>query len=107
MLGQVFDNLVDNAIKYAAAGRWMGVSVATDGSRARIEVSDRGEGVPTDERARIFDKFYRRKGTRLRGAGLGLAIVRRIVEDHRGTVDVTGATGQGTTFVVTLPKAFT
>lgn len=107
MLGQVLDNLVDNALKYAAAGRWIGVSVVADGSRVRVEVSDRGEGVPPDEWARIFDKFYRRKATRHRGAGLGLAIVRRIVEDHRGTVDVTSRTGHGTTLTVTLPKAST
>lgn len=61
--------------------------------------------MPPDERGPIFEKFYRRKGTRLRGAGLGLAIVRRIVEDHRGTVDVIGQVGQGSTFVVRVPRA--
>lgn len=105
MLGQVFDNLVDNALKYAKDGRWVGVTVASDGDTVRIEVADRGPGVPPDERGPIFEKFYRRKGTRLRGAGLGLAIVRRIVEDHRGTVDVIGQVGQGSTFVVRVPRA--
>lgn len=104
MLGHVFDNLVDNALKYAASGRWIGVSVVPDGSRVRVEVADRGAGVPQGEWSRIFERFYRRKGTRNRGAGLGLAIVRRIVEDHHGTVAVTSAPGRGTTFTVTLPR---
>lgn len=105
MMGQVVDNLLDNALKYAASGRWVGVTVSAEGGLARMAVADRGPGVPAEERSRVFEKFYRRKGMRHRGAGLGLAIVRRIVEDHRGTVTLTETPGGGSTVTVTLPLA--
>lgn len=105
MLVQVFDNLIDNALKYAGTGRWLGVTVTAQGAMARVEVTDRGEGIPEDEQARVFEKFYRRKGTRHRGAGLGLAIVRRIVEDHSGSVVLTSRPSRGTRVIVSLPLA--
>lgn len=103
MLVQVFDNLIDNALKYAASGRWIGVHLTARDRQAVIEVRDRGEGIPHEERERVFEKFYRRKGTRSRGTGLGLAIVRRIVADHRGTVGLSAQPGGGTVVTVTLP----
>jgi signal transduction histidine kinase len=103
MLGQVFDNLIDNVTKYAASGRWLGVSVIPGGRSVRIEVADHGEGVPAGDLSRVFEKFYRQKGTRHRGAGLGLAIVRRIVEDHRGTVRMSSMLGKGASVDVVLP----
>ncbi len=103
MLVQVFDNLVDNALNYAAAGGWLGVTVSATGGQVCIEVADRGEGIPADELPRLFEKFYRRKGTRHRGAGLGLAIVRRIVDDHQGSVRLTSEPGRGSRALVTLP----
>jgi signal transduction histidine kinase len=104
MMGHVFANLIDNAIKHAAAGRWLGVTVRPEGPVVHIEVADRGEGIPADEHSRVFDKFYRRRGTRHRGTGLGLAIVRRIVDDHKGAVNVSSVAGQGTSFDVALPS---
>jgi C4-dicarboxylate-specific signal transduction histidine kinase len=77
--------------------------VTAAGGQVHVEVADRGEGIPADELPRLFDKFYRRKGTRHRGAGLGLAIVRRIVEDHRGTVSLTSEPGRGSRAIVSLP----
>jgi signal transduction histidine kinase len=103
MLGQVFDNLIDNAAKYGASGRFLGVSVVAATRTVEISIVDRGEGIPEEERQRIFDKFYRGKGTRSRGAGLGLALVKRIVDAHRGTVRVTSTSATGTAVVVTLP----
>lgn len=103
MLSQVFSNLVDNAVKYAASGGWLGVQVTSSERQVVVEIADRGEGIPPEERARVFDKFYRRKGTRTRGAGLGLAIVRRIVEDHGGSVVLTGRPSGGSVVTVTLP----
>lgn len=103
MLRQVVDNLMDNALKYAASGGWIGVTVVVDGARVHVAVADRGNGIPEPERARVFERFYRRKGTRHRGAGLGLAIVRRIVEDHQGSVTLTSKDGRGTTVTATLP----
>jgi signal transduction histidine kinase len=104
MMVHVFENLIDNAIKHAAASKWLGVTVRQEARVVRIEVADHGDGIPSNERSRVFDKFYRRKGTRPRGAGLGLAIVRRIVEDHGGAVDVSSIPGQGTSFEVVLPS---
>jgi len=105
MLLHVLDNLVENAVTHAGDGRWLSVGVDTDGTRALVEVTDRGEGIPPEELPRVFEKFYRRKGTRQRGTGLGLAIVRRIVDDHGGRVELTSAVGRGTTARVQLPLA--
>ncbi|MDR1988669.1 MAG: HAMP domain-containing histidine kinase [Acidobacteriaceae bacterium] len=104
MLGQVFDNVIDNAAKYGASGRFLSVSVIAAGRTVEIAIVDHGEGIPADDLQRVFDKFYRGKGTRSRGAGLGLALVRRIVEGHQGTVRMT-STDRGTTVIVTLPTA--
>ena len=103
MLAHVFDNLVDNALKYAASGRTLGITVARGGRSIRIEVADRGDGIPAEDLPRVFDKFYRRKGTRQSGAGLGLAIVRQIVHDHGGVVRITSTPGEGTSVQVMLP----
>lgn len=103
MLTQVFDNLIDNAAKHAVSGKSLSVTVSHTERTAVIEFADQGEGIPAEDVARVFDKFYRRKGTKPRGAGLGLAIVRRIVEDHSGTVRMNSVTGHGTSVVVTLP----
>jgi signal transduction histidine kinase len=103
MLLHVFSNLIENAITHAGMGRWLGVSVTPSAQSAVIEVSDHGEGIPTEELPRLFEKFYRRKGTRQRGTGLGLAIVRRIVDDHGGRVDISSVVGEGTSVRVSLP----
>ncbi len=105
MLLHVVDNLVENAIAHAGAGKWLGLTVVPEGALVRIEVADRGEGIPPADLPRVFEKFYRRKGTRQRGTGLGLAIVRRIVEDHGGRVDMTSSVGAGTIVRVWLPSA--
>ncbi len=107
MLLHVFDNLVENALTYAGAGRWLGVTITAGAANAAVEVADRGEGIPADDLPRVFEKFYRRKGTRQRGTGLGLAIVRRIVEDHGGRVTMTSVVGRGTSVLVSLPIART
>jgi signal transduction histidine kinase len=70
-----------------------------------IEVADTGPGIPPEELRRIFDTFYRGKGTRSRGSGLGLAIVRRIVADHDGNVSVVSRLGEGTTVTILLPAS--
>lgn len=104
MLAQVFDNLIDNAAKHAASGKFLGLDVTIADRQVTIAVSDRGDGIPPDDLTLVFDKFYRRKGTRPRGAGLGLAIVRRIVEDHGGTVRMHSVPGEGTSVLVTFPS---
>jgi two-component system phosphate regulon sensor histidine kinase PhoR len=104
MLLHVLDNLIDNAAKHGGAGRRLTVSAGLDAStRIRIDVADAGQGIPAAELSRIFDQFYRGKGIRTRGSGLGLALVQRIVTDHAGTVSVASHVGAGTTVTVMLP----
>jgi signal transduction histidine kinase len=103
MMVHVFDNIIDNAAKYAPSGRWLGVRVFSNERTVHIEIADRGDGIPSDDLSRVFEKFYRRKGAKQRGAGLGLAIVRRIVEDHQGKVTISSDVGKGTIVDVALP----
>jgi signal transduction histidine kinase len=104
---QVLVNLVENAIKYSPDGGEVMVTLTEEsGSRARIEVSDRGLGVPQAERERIFAKFYRldpglRRG--VGGTGLGLYISRELVERMHGSLWAEPRPGGGSTFVVELP----
>lgn len=107
-LRRVFQNLVGNAIKYGADGRWIGIRGSAAGGRVEISVTDRGIGIPAAEQAKVFDPFYRAPGVvaaQIQGAGLGLSLVKRIVEAHAGQVTLESAPGQGSTFTVTLPAA--
>ena len=104
----VFQNLLGNAIKYGAQGRWVGVSARKTGNHVRVTVADRGIGIPAAEQARIFEPFYRATdavAAQIQGAGLGLSLVQRIVEAHGGQVSVKSAPGQGSEFTVQLPAA--
>ena len=103
---QVLVNLVDNAVKYGDGRR---VVVAVDGSTSgvQISVSDTGPGIPPGDLERIFDKFYRgdpNLTTAPSGTGLGLYIARELVERMGGRIDVRSEAGEGTTFVVELPR---
>lgn len=104
-LVQVLDNLISNAGKYTPAGG--GVSVELEGGEdVRLTVADTGVGIPADEIENLFTPYYRAStaiDAGIGGTGLGLAVVRRIVEAHGGTVDVSSAVGRGTTFTVALP----
>ena len=100
-------NLVDNAVRYTPAGGRVDVSVeelagATRG--ARLTVSDDGPGIPAAERARVFDRFYRRAGTSPPGSGLGLSIVSTIAEGHGARISLAeGSSGKGLSVTVTFP----
>jgi signal transduction histidine kinase len=105
-LDQILTNLLSNALKYSPDGGEVCVEVqAAAKKRAILIVSDQGIGIPQTEQAHLFQPFVR--GTlshnQIGGTGLGLYIVRQIVEGHGGTIEVTSAAGQGTTFTVTLP----
>jgi signal transduction histidine kinase len=107
-MGQALANLIDNAIKYSGEGRRLAVSARRgEGSaEVRIEVADDGIGIPAAERERIFDKFYRvgRSETQgRRGSGLGLALVKHVVEAHGGRVTVDSWPGAGSRFAIRLP----
>ena len=86
----------------------MTVRVATDGADATVAVSDEGPGIPAHELEQVFERFYRvdpARGRDAGGAGLGLAIVRRMVELHGGRVWAESAEGAGTTVTFTVPRA--
>ena len=101
---QLFLNIIDNAIKYTPEGGKINVSVKTGDNNAIVSVKDTGVGIPTDDIAHIFDRFYRVHSARASyGFGLGLSIVKAIVDAHRGNIEVESVPGQGTTFIVILP----
>jgi two-component system OmpR family sensor kinase len=100
-------NLVDNSVRYTPAGGRVDVSVersAATPSQAVIKVMDNGPGIAPEERARVFDRFYRRPGTRSPGSGLGLAIVRAIAAAHGAAVELgESAAGRGLAVTVSFP----
>jgi signal transduction histidine kinase len=103
-LEQVVANLLDNAVKYSRADQPVTVRVRSGRLGAAIEVSDRGVGIAAADQARIFERFYRVHGAGHRqGFGLGLPIVRELVQAHGGRVEVSSTPGIGSTFTVTLP----
>ena len=104
-LRQVLLNLLDNAVKFGPPDETVVVSLDTTGDTARLSVEDRGAGVPAADRRRIFEPFERGKARGSGGAGIGLAVVRRIVAEHGGTVQVEDAPRGGARFVVSLPLA--
>lgn len=104
LLRHVWLNLLDNAIKYTPEGGRIHVSLAREGDEAVVLVSDSGAGIPEEEQPHIFEKYYQRKGGRTgSGLGLGLSIVRRILDLCGGRVSVCSAAEQGSTFTVRLP----
>lgn len=100
----VLSNLVGNGVRHTPSGGEVSVRVTREGARVRFEVRDTGEGIPPEEQARIFEKFYRAPGAPAGGAGLGLSIARDIVQAHGGQIGVVSAPGQGSTFWFTLPQ---
>jgi signal transduction histidine kinase len=105
-LRRVFVNLIGNAVKYGVAGQWVGVRARMTPDGVEIVVSDRGIGIAAADHHRIFDPFYRTPAVvaaQIQGAGLGLSLVKRIVEAHGGRVSVASAPGRGSTFTVALP----
>lgn len=105
-LERVMDNLLANGRKYGASGRWLGIRVLRDGEWTRVEVANRGEAIPPEVAAQIFERFYRADGARtsgVGGAGLGLAIAREIVVRHGGQIGVESPSSGGAVFWFTVP----
>ncbi|HWV37288.1 MAG TPA: ATP-binding protein [Vulgatibacter sp.] len=101
-------NLLMNAHKYTGKEKEIRLRVRQVGKRMQFEVEDNGPGIPSSERKRIFEHFYRVDDLltrRTEGTGLGLAISKRIAEDHGGRIDVAGEVGKGSRFVLALPVA--
>ncbi|MGH9345782.1 MAG: sensor histidine kinase [Vicinamibacterales bacterium] len=102
---QVLDNLIDNAVKYSDARRVLTVDARPEADRVIVTVSDAGIGIPHDEIERVCEKFFRGRGVRVGGGGLGLAITRRIIEAHRGSLRIDSAPDVGTRVHVGLRVA--
>jgi signal transduction histidine kinase len=102
MLGRAIRNLVENALNHAPRGTNVEIVVGQEGT---VSVLDQGEGVPAAKRELIFERFWRDDSRRTGGAGLGLSIVKRIVEAHRGSITVENRPGGGANFTLRFPLA--
>jgi signal transduction histidine kinase len=105
-LRRVVDNLIGNALKFTPRGGMIAVSLRSANGQVMLEVADTGIGIDPEHRERIFERFYQVNGTTRRthgGCGLGLALVKEIVERHGGRVGVESQLGQGSRFTVYLP----
>lgn len=101
---QMIENLIGNAIKYSPAGGKIDVRVQSEDHQIIFEVKDTGPGIPINDQAHIFDKFYRGSNvSETKGTGLGLAIVKSIVDSYHGRVWVESVLGQGARFYVVMP----
>ncbi|MBM6594671.1 ATP-binding protein [Microvirga pudoricolor] len=102
---QILFNLLSNAVGFSSPGQTITVAARKAGGEVVFEVKDRGRGIPPDVKAKIFDRFESHTlGTRHRGVGLGLAIVRSFVELHGGRIELTSAPGEGTVVTCTFPS---
>jgi signal transduction histidine kinase len=107
-MGQAIDNLISNAIKFTPRGGHVDVTLAQAGPRAILTVTDTGMGMTTTDLERLYERFFRTDSAQtqqIQGTGLGLPIVKGIVEAHAGTITVTSEPNKGTSFVVSLPLA--
>ncbi len=105
-LTQALSNLLDNAIRYSGASKRIEVRASADGTHLTLAVTDQGVGIPVDEQGKVFDRFFRGGSplTRsVKGSGLGLTLVKEIVEAHGGTVHLQSEVGRGSTFSIRLP----
>jgi len=109
-MAQAISNLLDNAIKYSGKLKQLSITAKTVEADLSIEIADQGVGIPRAEQAKIFEKFYR-VGNGLvhdvKGSGLGLSLVKHIIEAHNGTISVESDVGKGSRFTILLPIART
>jgi signal transduction histidine kinase len=102
---QVFANLLDNAVKYTPAGGKVTIAVREETGQAMVVFRDTGIGIPIDEQKKIWTRLYRGDKSRSKhGLGLGLSLVKAVVEAHHGRVAVNSKEGAGAEFVVSLPR---
>jgi signal transduction histidine kinase len=103
---QAFANILDNALKYTPEGGNVRLSCAVESGRVTVRVRDTGMGIPTEEQPRIWERLYRGDKSRSqRGLGLGLSLVKAIVEAHHGGVSVQSQPGEGSEFIVNIPQS--
>jgi two-component system, OmpR family, phosphate regulon sensor histidine kinase PhoR len=105
-LGQILDNLLDNAVKFNKAGGGVSITATKKEGNAVIEIADTGIGIATSDLARVFERLYRSDKSRsqkIEGSGLGLAIVKHLVQAHGSEIKVTSEVGKGSLFTFSLP----
>ena len=101
---QAFANLLDNAVKYTPEGGAVAISAAVRGGDAVVQFRDTGMGIPEDEREKIWERLYRGDKSRSqRGLGLGLSVVKAVIEAHGGKASVQSKIGEGSEFTIILP----
>jgi len=108
-IGEVFNNLISNGIKYNKEGGWVKISLSEADGYISVTVSDNGMGIDNEHLSKIFDEFYRVDGRRnapVKGSGLGLSIVKKMVNAHGGTIDLESEIGKGSVFKIDFPKVF-
>jgi|GEM_PF-1433120 len=105
-IDQVIENLLSNAIKYSPKQSPISIVVEADGHRCSITVTDHGIGMSDEQKSYIFDKFYRADSsdTAVQGLGLGMSIVKQIIDDHDGTISIDSTLGEGTSVRFALPR---
>jgi two-component system phosphate regulon sensor histidine kinase PhoR len=107
LLGQVWTNLIHNSLKFTPQAASIKVTLRPCDGQVEFRISDTGIGISAEDQVRIFERFYKADQSRTRsngGSGLGLSIVKKIVEMHKGTIQVESELGQGTTFTILLPQ---
>jgi two-component system, OmpR family, phosphate regulon sensor histidine kinase PhoR len=109
LLSQVWINLIHNSIKFTPNGGKVQVKLYQQNGRIKFKVIDTGIGISEEDRARIFERFYKADQSRTRskgGSGLGLSIAKKVVDMHKGTIEVESEVGTGTTFMISLPMNY-
>jgi signal transduction histidine kinase len=104
-LGLLFDNLIDNAVRYSGSGHSLSITASENCRVVVVEIRDHGVGIAADELAHVKKKFFRGRGSGSGGSGLGLAIADRIAKAHGGDLVIQSAANAGTTVKVTLPMS--
>jgi two-component system sensor histidine kinase KdpD len=102
-LERVFSNLLENAVKFSPAGAPVRISGSAASGRVTVRITDRGRGIASQHRARVFEPFFRGRGDAGAGSGLGLAICRGFVEANGGRILLQSGSEQGTSFAVSFP----
>jgi signal transduction histidine kinase len=101
-------NLLDNAARHGATGKWIGVSASEERGIVEIRVRDRGPGIAAEDMPQIFEPFYSGEASRrkqVRGMGLGLSLVKETVEAHGGSIEAGNMASGGAEFIIRLPAA--
>jgi signal transduction histidine kinase len=106
LLSQVLGNLISNAVKYSPGGAPVSITSARDGAHAVVVIEDRGIGIPDTDRERVFERYYRGSNTSsIVGSGVGLYLVKTIIDLHEGSIMLDSREGEGSRFTLRLPSS--